>query len=233
MSYEAFSALIVEASPTKRSYLWQATLSEPSFGRVKGMKSLEEALAHLQEGNKFHVLLLSKAFSRKQLSTFITNAKNSSGGKESAYVLVLSDDDQTRETVALSMNDGMDGFLFSPFSVDSLKEVARIAASIKLKFETEKRKASLRIIIPEVTQALDDLALSKIKNKSGGEKEKSLKNKVKNLKEVAYDFREIYIDMLAEICAQAEPRKIPAYEGASERVKAMMDKMAKRKAAKG
>ena len=229
MSYDAFSALIIEASPSKRSYLWQATLSEPSFGRVKGMKTLEESLAHLQEGNVFNVLLLSNSFSRTQLANFISKAKESSGGKEAAYVLVLPEDDQTRETVALTMKDGMDGFLFSPFSVSSLKEVAKIAASVKLKFETEKRKASLMLLLPEVSLSLDALAAQKIKGKDFADKDKVFKAQAANLKDVAYDFRDLYIDMLMQVCERAKPRQLPSYKGASQRVKAMLNRGTKKK----
>ena len=222
MAYEAFSALIVEASPTKRSYLWQATLSEPQFGRVKGIKSLEEAICHLEDGNKFDVLLLSNSHSRLQLKNFILKGKESSGGKEAAYVLVLPEDDEIRETIALTMKDGMDGFLFSPFSVNSLKEVAKIAAAVKHKFESERAVASLKLLLPDVTQALDALAFQKIKSKDCSEKEKEFKRVSANLREVALGFRELYVDQLTEICERAKPRQLPSYKGASERVKALI-----------
>lgn len=228
-SYTTFSALIIEPSASKRSYLWQATLSEPSFSRVKGIKSLEEAIFHLQEGNAFNVILLSNTFKRQQIASFIEKSKASSGGKEAAYVLVLPEDDQIRETIALTIKDGVDGFLFSPFSVNSLKEVANIAASVKLKFETEKRKASLLLILPDLTKALDSLSLLRLKGKDFSEKEKVFKTQANNLKEIAFDFRDLYIDLLIDECSHCKPRELPAYKGASKRVKELLDRSNKKK----
>ena len=57
-NYITFSALIVEESAIKRSYLWQVTLSEPQFVKVKGMKSLEKAITHLEDSNYFDIILL-------------------------------------------------------------------------------------------------------------------------------------------------------------------------------
>jgi DNA-binding NarL/FixJ family response regulator len=227
MNYEALSALIIEESATRRSYLWQATLSEPQFAKVKGVKSLEEAIRQLTESKRFDVILLSNSFSRSTLAKFITQAKESAGGKESAFILVLPDDDQTREKIALTMKDGMDGFLFTPFSVSSLKEVARIASNVKQKFETAKRKASLLILLPEISHNLDLIALAKTKNKSSPDKEKELERLSTNLKEIALGFRDIYLDILSEICEKAPPREIPLYKGASERVKALINKKKK------
>lgn len=223
-SYNAYTALIIEPSASKRSYLWQATLSEPSFARVKGIKSLEEGLMHLQEGNVFNVVLLPSCFNRGQLATFIAKSKESYGGKEAAYVLVLPEDDQVREKIALTIKDGMDGFLFSPFSVNSLKEVANIAASVKLKFETEKRKASLQLLLPDFLLSIDNLALAHLKKKETSDKNKIVKQHANNLKEIATDFRDLYLDILMQECEKAKPRQLPAYKGASKRVKQMLEK---------
>src|SRR5262249_32914468 len=92
-----FDALIIDPNPTSRGYLWQATLSEPNFRRVKALAGIEEALTHLQNGNRYDVLLITSEMSSETIRNFVPNAKQTDAGKEAAYVVVLKKKDQESE----------------------------------------------------------------------------------------------------------------------------------------
>lgn len=226
--YERLSALIVEPNASKRGYLWQATLHEPQFYRVKGLKSLEETLVFLGS-NVSDVLLISSCFPKSKVASFVEQARTLSGGREAAYVTVVPAEEQTKENIALNLMDGLDGFLFIPFSVSSLKEVAKIAGRVKKKFEGEKKKAALKLLLPDLSKAVDNFAVSRmIKSNLEIEMKENLLEAFGAVKNIAIEFRGDYIDILTEFLESAPPRTLPAYRGASERVKQMYEKTLKK-----
>ncbi len=223
MSIEYLSALVIEPNSTKRGYLWQATRSEPRFYRVNGTKSLPDALEILKEGKKFDVILLPGHEENKSLEHFLLEAKKTTGGIESAYVIVTTAGEKDRERIANFLLSGFDGFLFSPYSVNNLKDVAVIAAKVKRKFESQRKKAALQILLPSISQSLDNYALA-LQNKSTNleEKKKEFKDSVEPIEEIALEFPIEYLDLITEIFETASPREIPSYRGASQRVKAKL-----------
>lgn len=226
--YERLSALIVEPNASKRGYLWQATLHEPQFCKVKGLKTLEDALSILG-GNNFDVILISSSFSKDRVATFVSSSRMIAGGREAAYVTVVPAEEQTKENIALNLLDGLDGFLFIPFSVSSLKEVAKIAGRVKKKFEGEKKKAALKLLLPDLSKAVDNFAVSRmIKSNLEIEMKENLLEAFGSVKNIAIEFRSDYIDILTEFLESAPPRTLPAYKGASERVKQMYEKTLKK-----
>ncbi len=226
--YERLSALIIEPNASKRSYLWQATLSEPQFSRVKGMKSLGDTLAFLAE-RSIDVILISACFSKNKVVEFIEHARALQGGKESAYVSVVPTAEQTNENIAMDLLGGLDGFLFVPFSVHSLKQVAKIASRVKKRFEADKKKAALTLLIPPLAKCLDNYAVATmIQSKMTIEKKEELLESFGSVRSIALEFRDDYINILTEQFENCPPRTLPTYEGASERVRMMYEKTLKK-----
>lgn len=223
MSIEYLSALVIEPNSTKRGYLWQATRSEPRFYRVNGTKSLQDALELINDGRKFDVILLPGHEDNITLENFLLAAKNTAGGLEAAYVIVTTAGEKDRERIATFLIAGFDGFLFSPYSVNNLKDVAIIAAKVKRKFESQRKKAALQILLPSISQTLDSYALARQTSTTNmDEKKKEFIDSVSPIEAIALEYPIEYLELITQIFDAAPPRVLPSYSGASQRVKAKL-----------
>ncbi|HMO16689.1 MAG TPA: hypothetical protein PJ989_01220 [Oligoflexia bacterium] len=219
-----FSAIVIEPVNTKRGYLYQAILTDPHFRKLKGFREIDEALHGLRGGAPVDVILISATFSSERIKAFIAQAKKTESGKEAAYIIITPVDIQTRENVASSMLDGSDGFLFIPFSVDSITEVAKIADAISQKFETERKKAALSILIPNITEALDSLATLAQEGENLAIGKARLKNAVRPVIAIKDQIPDYYFEQLAKYCENCPPRVLAKYKTASKRVQAMLER---------
>lgn len=220
-----FDALIVDPNPFSRGNLWQATLYEPNFRSVKAVSGLSEALAQLQNGNRFHVLLITSEFPSSDIKTFIPDAKRTDSGKEAAYVLVLKKKDQDAENVATSIVDGTDGLLLEPYSVHSLKQVAAIAARVKGEHERERARAAISLMLHDIIPKLDAYAEAKRKQQEPGSSYKDLKRLGAGLKKIVKEHQSAYAEVAHDVFQTASPRQTKSkYKGASKRVKQLVEK---------
>ncbi|MFN8388879.1 MAG: hypothetical protein U0136_01155 [Bdellovibrionota bacterium] len=220
-----FDALIVDPNPVSRGYLWQATLCEPNFRRVKAVSGLTEALNQLQKGNRYDVLLITSEVQSENIKEFVPQAKQIEGGREAAYVVVLKKKDQDSEKIALGIVDGTDGFLLEPFSVQSLKQVAAIAARVRGEHERQRAKAALSLMLFEIGPKLDAYAESRRTKSDAITPQKEFIRSAQALKRLVAGNEQVYAEVAAEIFEQAPPR-VPKgkYKGASKRVREMESK---------
>lgn len=216
-----FVPIVIEPNSFKQAYLYQAIRSEPSFIRLKGFKNIESSLKHLRSSEPADVVIVSYEFTQYVINQFIKAAKESKGGKEAAYVLFAPMDENSREHIALSMMEGMDGVLFAPFSVESVREVALVAERVRKKFEMERKKAALMLLIPNVTNAIDDVARAMIEDKNVIPAKKRLMKSLESIAPLKKDLMNDYYERLFELFDQAKPRPPDnlAYMGASKRLK--------------
>jgi response regulator RpfG family c-di-GMP phosphodiesterase len=215
----SLQALIIDPNPTSRGYLWQATLAEVNFQRVKAYSKFDTALNYLQEGAKYDVLLITSQFPKDEIARFVEQAKLSEGGKEAAYVVVLKAAHQNTENIATSMMEGVDGFLFEPFSVQSLRQVAAIAARVKSEFEKQRRRAAISLYVIDVMKALDDYALALFSDTDVVAKNKLFLKSVLPFRKMGPEDLAVYYDVVGEIFEKARPRPPISYKGASLRVR--------------
>ena len=221
-----FDAMIIDPDPTSRGYLWQATLAEVSFHKVKAFSKTDTAIAHLAQGAKFDVVLITSGFIRDDIINFIHEAKQTDGGKEAAYIWVLKTVHQTTDNIAFGLIDGTDGFLLEPFSVDSLQQVAAIAARVRKEYDRQRKKVALTLVVKEIMSALDEFALSKVTKKSVAAAAHEFKKATEVLRKLEVDDIEIYHELACEMFEKGVPRPPVAYRGASTRVKQKMKEVA-------
>ncbi len=224
MATNLFDALIVDPNPTSRGFLWQATIANPLFHRVQAFSKMTSAHEALRSGAKYDVVLLSSSFDRSEMETFIKGAKTTEGGKEAAYVSVLKASNQSSDAVAFGLIGGADGFLFEPFSADSLKQVAAIANKVRREFEAQRLKAGFSIMLTEVMKALDEFMSAKLVGQDVGVAHRNLLKATKGLQKIKEDDKNIYYDVACDIFQTAKPRPAIAYKGASKRVKSKLTK---------
>lgn len=223
MTRSQFNALIIEPNATVRGYLWQATLASPHFHRVKAVSKIESAIHRLEE-HPFDCVLISSNYSREEIAGFISAAKVTQGGKESAYIWVLKALHQRSENIAAGLLGGMDGFLLEPFSADSLKQVATVAAKVKREFERQRTEAALRIIVSDIMKTLDAFALAQMTGQEITRTKREFAKSIESLKNVAEADRDLYFKVALELFETAAPRPSIGYKGASKRIKQRLTK---------
>ncbi len=217
---EMLDALIIDSNPLSRGFLWQATLAESHFRRVKAVSTLQAALDQL--GNhQFDVILIPSTIDVEDVKRFVSEARQSIGGKESAFVVVLKVPDQTTEKIATGIMDGTDGFLFEPFSVESLKQVAAIASRVKGEHERQRREAATKLLITDLMRRLDEFALAVQADKGAMIHSKERREFLKSsatLKKFRANDLGLYHQLAPEMFEAALPRLV-VYKGASRRLK--------------
>jgi DNA-binding NarL/FixJ family response regulator len=223
MSYlKKYQPLVIEPDTLKQAYLYQAIRAEPDFGKPNSFRNLESALKYLRSSPPVDVVLISFEFTQYVINQFMLAAKESRGGKEAAYVLLASTNENSREHVALSMMEGMDGVLFSPFSVESVKEVVRVAEKVRKKFEMERKKAALLVLLPNVVSSLDDLAKVIYENGNTLPAKKRFMSTLDSINLLRKDLPDDYYYQLFKLCEESSPRSLSSrgrYVGASKRLR--------------
>ena len=225
------SALIVDFNPMSRSFLWQVTVEGVYFRRVKAYSHTKDALEHLRSGVKYDVLLITSQIPQEETKGFIAKAKESEGGKEAAYIVVVKIPDQTTENVASGMLGGTDGFLFEPFSIESLKQVAEIAERVRKKFEDERQKAAFQLIASDVMRCLDELAVATITNENLLAAKKQMQQSARSIKKMTSEQYALYVDIMSSVFENARPRAPIGYKGASQRVRDKARKISAKRSA--
>jgi response regulator RpfG family c-di-GMP phosphodiesterase len=221
-----FIPIVVEPDSMKQGYLHQAIRAESSFMKLRCFRNIDGTIKYLRSSEPVDVVLISSTYSQYVINHFVSAAKESKGGKEAAYVLFTPMEIDSRETIASSMIDGMDGVLFSPFSVHSVQEVARIADQVRKKFELQRKKAALFLLLPNVTKALDDLALALYQGISTVPAKKKLVSTLDKISPLKKDLANEYYTGLFSLLEEAEPRSSDTglYSGASKRLRQKLNK---------
>ena len=156
-----FSAWVVDNDMEARMRLKQATNSVPTFGNVKLIGTMEEASRGLTNSNHVDVVFVARRFGQEEITNFVKACKETQGGRDSAYVLVLKTDDQDSNTVAQNVLIGADGFLLEPYSVDNLVEITELAARVKQERSLEREQAALKFLVEDVIKQVDRVAFIK------------------------------------------------------------------------
>lgn len=218
--------LIIEPDNQKLGYLYQAVRAEADFVSVKSFRNIESSIQFLRSTERVDVVLISLDFSQYVISHFIEAAKESRAGREAAYVLLSPTDQDARENVAISMMEGMDGVLFSPFSVHSVKEVARIAEQVRKKFDDQRKKAAMMLLLPNMTTALDDVAKAIYDGVNVTPSKKKLMQSVERISPLRKEMLDEYYTNLFTICEGSRPRSSDGiqYTGASSRLRKKLNK---------
>lgn len=222
--FQQFTALVIDPNPTGREFLWQIAYAESTFKKVKGVSKIETGLRMLTSGREYDVIFLSSTFGEENIGVFIKQAKQSPGGKEATYICVLKRAGQNTNNVAFGIIDGVDGFLFEPYSVTALKQVAEIATKIKKEYERQRKKAAVTLIVRKIITSLDTYALSQFLGKDMRQAKAAFVKEAVALKRLSDEDIEIYREVITELTEHAAPRPAIAYHGASERVKEKLKK---------
>lgn len=225
--YFQLRAILADPDLSTRMRLRQATTAVPKFGDVLQVNTLSEAASRLDGESRVDLIFLSYRYSLDEVKKFVEEARKTKQGDTAAYILVLRSRDQDNSTVASTMMMGIDGFLFEPYSVDSLTEMVDLATRVRKEREEVKEKMAATLLTSDIISQLDLIAYLKAQGYSMHASWNKFVELCKRLREVTHDTSTPTFDTFAQLFTEAPlPKKVfetKSYGGVSRRVRKRME----------
>jgi DNA-binding NarL/FixJ family response regulator len=222
------NAILADPDITTRMRLRQATTAVPQFAEVIQAATLNEAIYKLESESRFDVVFISYKFNLEETKTFIEGAKKTKQGELAAFVLVLRTRDQDKSTIATGVMMGIDGFLFEPYSVDSLVEMTNLARKVRDERSAAKEKMATSLLVKEIIDQLDLVAYLKSCGYAVSKSKDRLIELCASLKGMHAENAEERTEYIASLFIDAPlPKKAfeaKKYGGVSARVRQRMEK---------
>jgi len=223
MKQNTFDALVIESIPENRQRLRQATEHVSDFGKIVATESFEEAKKYLNIGKCFHIIFISDGFGSESVSEFIFLGKQTEGGEDSAFILLTNSSD--REQISEYINNGVDGFLVPPYSVDSLVEISHIADKVKEERQEIRERSAVEFLVHDIITQLDRVAYIQKCKEDVTKSLDRLRNLCSAFKTFDEDKLDIYYDIAFEAFTTAPAKKSfsISYTGVSQRVRERLE----------
>lgn len=208
--------------------LKQATTQVVDFGQVLPLGTFADANTHMNGERPWDIVFVSTRFENDAISQFITNAKNTKCGQDTAYVMVMKALPQGNTSVAQNMMLGGDSVLCEPYSVDSMVEITRLAARVKKERSDSREKIAINLLIADIVNQVDVIACLKASGCEPGTSIKKLREMNAMIKALSEDKLGYYQATLIEKLLEAKvpPKALlgaKRYGGVSSRVKKKME----------
>lgn len=216
---ESYDLIIIDPDLGSRGQLKQAAHNDVAFGRVYPSGTLQEALERLNMHERCDIIFISFKFEQDNIIEFIAQAKQTPVGAECAYILVLRPKEQSSAIVAGNVMVGVDGFLFEPYSVDSIREMSVIAAKVKLENERKRERAALQLLLYDIVRQLDYIATAKHFETVFGRTMRELKQACSILTKLGPESLAMYYELCEEAFTNAQVPQLRKATTASKRVK--------------
>jgi CheY-like chemotaxis protein len=219
-----YQAFVVESDMEARMRLKGATTAVGHFANVRLLATTDEALAALGVSGHVDLIFISRRFDQECITGFIAAAKEKGGGRDSAYILVLTTDMQQTRVVAKNVLSGVDGFLLEPYSVDNLIEITELASRVKRERSQQREAAAFQFLIQDVMRQIDRIAYLKSCQHDVSRSFKDLKGVCSVFSSLGGESLELYLEIAVETLANAPLPDFHAkvYRGVSDRVKKVM-----------
>jgi DNA-binding NarL/FixJ family response regulator len=222
-----YTAIFVEEESSPRNRLKQAAAMIPSFGKLSFVNNLKECVREISQSKIIDIIFVACRLGQEDIKNFISQAKALDAGKDTAYVLVLSTDEQDNSTVANAVIYGVDGFLLEPFSVDNLATIADLAQRIKKERSSDREIGAFKFLLKDVMRQLDRVAFIKSCNFDVALNMKKFSDMTSTIRNVSPEKRELYYEAAFDVFCNAPVPELPEaqnnYKGVSERVKKRME----------
>jgi response regulator RpfG family c-di-GMP phosphodiesterase len=227
-----FNALIVDPDLDRRMRLRQAAGAVPLFHNVVQFGAAREAIAHLEFRQECcDVAFIAHSLEASEISSFIHKAKELPHSRDAAFVLVLAEASSGEDSVASYVMHGVDGFLFEPYSVNSLVEITELAARVRKERSDSREKMAFTLMVGDLMEQLDVSAFLKSCGYALGKSWKAFCSGAESLKTLSSESLQNYFSIAVKLFGDAPLPKfnmmLKKYSGVSSRVrKRMEDKLA-------
>ena len=206
---EKIDALIIEPYSYKRMRLHFAMKALPQAGRIEQYGSFEQARSALKEGAGATVIFIASDFEEELSQEFIRCVKETKRGANSAFIMTMRAGAQSSMHVTKGLLEGIDGFLFEPYSVNSLAESCTIAQSIYRIRRRERYEKAIELAVKDIVTNLEEVYGHVIVGRKPGVALRKLHNLGAFLRELDSDLLPLYVEALTKACASAPPRTRP------------------------
>lgn len=224
-----YNCIILDPEMASRMKLKQATTQVTDFGKVTPVGAFNEANNILSSGEMMiDVIFVSARFENELITNFITQAKLTKAGQDTAYIMVMNALPQGGASLAQNMMMGGDSILCEPYSVDSMLEITRIAAKVKKERADSREKIAINLLIGDMCNQIDLIACLKSSGCEPGTSIKKFREICASLKNITPEKVSFYYDTLISrlMDAKAPPKALGGgrnYSGVSSRVKKRME----------
>jgi response regulator RpfG family c-di-GMP phosphodiesterase len=223
---QKFDAILIDPDMSTRMRLKQVCSSVVNFGKVHPLGTLNEANQKLKTEGSIDVIFLSHHFDQESIGGFIKECKTLPSGQDSAYILVLKNNESQSSSIATSMMIGADGVLFEPYSVEQLVEITLLSAKVRKERSQAREEAALKFLINDMMQQVDILAYSRSCGYETGPAFKHFKQVCGVLNtlepESLVTYHRLVVDMFENAPLPAALYQRKKYGGASNRIKKRM-----------
>jgi hypothetical protein len=196
MVFFELSALVIEADSEKRSRCSQAARANNSFKKISAIAHPREFEARVAEGQVFDVVFIGCSIRQELVGEVVRVAKGHS--EDCACILVANGHEQDASSLASTMIGGIDGFLYEPFSVDGLAQVAQVAQELKRVNRERRIKASIKLIVAEMLNSLDDMSAGKAAGRPTPNSSGALIRMAETVQQLGPDALPFYYDELVD-----------------------------------
>ena len=221
--FREFNAIIVDPDLESRSKLKTAAVAVDAFKTVYPVRSIKEGTFALEGPDKYDVVFISYHFEKGEVEEFIASQKETTAGEDRAYILVLKPKEGTSQAVVTNVLSGADGFLFEPYSPESVRETAAIAAKIKAENEVKREYLALTILAQSLSKHLEKLAFDLTCEKDLTRAWKEAQKAAEPLRQLNPERLEMFYDVLGEVFGAASPLPSVSYSGPSKRLKQKLE----------
>lgn len=233
---EQFEAVIIDPELEARTRLRQATLALPAFGKVVQAAGSRDAHERIKDLDRPDIIFLSYRLGEETIKSYVLEAKQASETQDSAFVMVLGEQSQASTTIASSMLIGVDGFLFEPFSVDSLMEITKLATRVKTERAAFRQRGAIKLLVAQIASQIDVVAQLRCNGHEGAISTRSLREMCTVLTTLEAPAKEYYyetlVDQFGNLPVPLERSQTKLYNGASKRLRQRVEQKLNQNAAR-
>jgi DNA-binding NtrC family response regulator len=204
MVFYDLSGLVIEAESERRARCSQAARENNSFKRISAISNPREFSVRISQGQVYDVVFIGCSVRVEHINDVVRVAKAHS--EDCTCILVAGAHQQDALTLASTIMGGVDGFLYEPFSVDGLNQVAKIAQELKRVNNERRIKASIQLIIGEMLDTVDDLSFGKLAARRNSDSSGILGKLISTIQQFGNDSMPFYYEELVE---RSSERRVP------------------------
>lgn len=222
-----YTALAIDPEIDSRMRLKQATLTLPRFGNTLLFSSLQEASRQLDHFAAIDIVFISDRVEETESRAFVEQGKQSIGGQDSAYVLVIDSNKNDSTTIAAQVMAGFDGFLVEPFSLEDLDNTTVLATKVKKDRGKSREIKAMELIVSDMIAQLDKIAYLRTFQFEPSKSMKRLREQCSVLGMMNAEAQEIYFEIALRMFEEAPlntyDKNLRHYQGVSSRIRKIME----------
>ena len=180
------------------------------------MSNFGAARSALEANPNWDIVLVSHRFDDDEAVSFIEWGREAA--RDCAYILVMRAGDSSSDRIASTIAQGIDGFLFEPFSPDGMRETAEIAVAVKIHSGKQRVKMAITVLLPTIIREIEQRR--KNPDSDGNQTEfENVKATCRMMKDIAEHADTTYEAIINEIFDDVEGSTGSAYSGSSDRIR--------------